>query len=241
VIGAIPGAGANIAAYVSYTLGEQATGRKFSEGDLEGVVCSEVSNNACCGGSLLPTTTLGIPGNSSTAIIIAALSLHGIILGPNINNDHPGFMYFLYAALFMANVFMYVTAFGLIRPSVYLLGMPSGVVMPVVMVLCLVGTFATSYSMFDVFVMFSSGVIGYVLLRHQYPFAPLILGIILGPMADENLRRMIWVYDGKFEQLIYRPIGDILILAVIWSFYYGIRRSRRESQRLTLEEAQQRR
>jgi putative tricarboxylic transport membrane protein len=136
---------------------------------------------------------------------------------------------------------MYVTAFGLIRPSVYLLGMPSGVVMPVVMVLCLVGTFATSYSMFDVFVMFSSGVIGYVLLRHQYPFAPLILGIILGPMADENLRRMIWVYDGKFEQLIYRPIGDILILAVIWSFYYGIRRSRRESQRLTLEEAQQRR
>jgi putative tricarboxylic transport membrane protein len=235
VIGAIPGAGANIAAYVSYTIGEQATGRKFSDGDMEGVVCSEVANNACCGGGLLPTTTLGIPGNSSCAIIIAALSLHGIILGPNINNDHPGFMYFLYAALLMANVFMYLSAFGLIRPSVYLLGMPTGVVMPIVMVLCLVGTFAASYSMFDVFVMFASGIFGYMLLRHGYPFAPLILGIILGPMADENLRRTIWIFDGKYEELLYRPIGDILIVAVIWSFYYGIRRSRRESQRLAEE------
>ncbi len=238
VIGAIPGAGANIAAYVSYTIGEQSTGRKFSNGDMEGVVCSEVANNACCGGGLLPTTTLGIPGNSSCAIIIAALSLHGIILGPNINNDHPGFMYFLYAALLSANFFMYFTAFGLIRPSVYLLGMPSGVVMPIVMVLCLVGTFAAAYSSFDVLIMFVSGLFGYVLLRHNYPFAPLILGVILGPMADENLRRTIWIFDGKFEQLLYRPIGDILVIAVIWSFYYGIRRSRQESKRLSLEEAQ---
>lgn len=238
VIGAIPGAGANIAAYVSYTIGEQSTGRKFSKGDMEGVVCSEVANNACCGGGLLPTTTLGIPGNSSCAIIIAALSLHGIILGPNINNDHPGFMYFLYAALLSANFFMYCTAFGLIRPSVYLLGMPSGVVMPIVMVLCLVGTFAAAYSSFDVMIMFISGLIGFVLLRHGYPFAPLILGVILGPMADENLRRTIWIFDGKFEQLLYRPIGDILVVAVIWSFYYGIRRSRQESKRLALEESQ---
>ena len=174
----------------------------------------------------------------SCAIIIAALSLHGIILGPNINNDHPGFMYFLYAALLSANFFMYFTAFGLIRPSVYLLGMPSGVVMPIVMVLCLVGTFAAAYSSFDVLIMFVSGLFGYVLLRHNYPFAPLILGVILGPMADENLRRTIWIFDGKFEQLLYRPIGDILVIAVIWSFYYGIRRSRQESKRLSLEEAQ---
>jgi len=237
IIGAIPGAGANIAAYVSYTLGEQATGRKFSDGDLEGVVCSEVANNANVGGGLLPTTTLGIPGNSSSAIIIAALSLHGIILGPNINNDHPGFMTFLYATLFMANIFMYFTAFAVIRPSVYLLTMPAGVVMPVVMVLALVGTFAASYSMFDVLVMFTSGVFGYALYRNGYPFAPLILGVILGPMADENLRRAIWVFEGKFEQLLFRPVGDVLFIAVIWSFYYGIKRSRREAKRLGAERA----
>ena len=99
VIGAIPGAGANIAAFVSYNFGERATGKKFTEGDIEGVVCSEVANNACCGGALLPTITLGIPGNSSCALIIAALSLHGITLGPGINMDHPGFMHFIYASL----------------------------------------------------------------------------------------------------------------------------------------------
>jgi len=238
IIGAIPGVGANVASYVSYTVGEQSTGRKFSDGDLEGVVCSEVANNACCGGGLLPTTTLGIPGNSSCAIILAALSLHGVIVGPNINNDHPGFMVFLYFTLLMANVFMYVTAFGVIRPSIYLLTMPAGIVMPVVMVLGLVGTFAASFSMFDVFIMFSAGVFGYLLLRNGYPFAPLILGVILGPMADQNLRRALWVYEGKFEELFFRPLGDILLIAVIWSFYYGIRRSRREAKRLAEERAQ---
>lgn len=235
VIGAIPGAGANIAAYVSYTLGEQATGRKFSDGDLEGVVCSEVANNANVGGGLLPTITLGIPGNSSAALIIAALALHDIILGPNINNDQPGFVYFLYASLFMANIFMYLTAFGIVRPSVYLLSMPTGVVMPTVMLLCLVGTFAASYSMFDVLVMFVAGCFGLILLRHGYPFAPLILGLILGPMADENLRRSILIFEGRYEELLFRPVGDVLFVAVIWSFYYGIRRSQREARRLTAE------
>ncbi len=240
VIGAIPGAGANIAAYVSYTLGEQSTGRKFSKGDLEGVVCSEVANNANVGGGLLPTTTLGIPGNSSAALIMAALGLHDVIVGPNINNDHPGFMLFLYATLLVANFFMYVSAFAVIRPSVYLLTMPSAVVMPIVMVLALVGTFAASFSMFDVGVMFISGLFGYVLLRNGYPFAPLILGVILGSMADENLRRAIWVYEGKFEELFLRPVGDVLIVAVIWSFYYGIRRSRREAKRLAEEREEER-
>ncbi len=231
VIGAIPGVGANVASYVSYTIGEQASGRKFSDGDLEGVVCSEVANNANCGGGLLPTVTLGIPGNSSCAIIMAALALHGIIVGPNINNDDPGFMTFLYVTLFVANIFMYVTAFAVIKPSIYLLTMPMGVVMPTVIMLSLVGTFAASFSTFDVLVMFSAGIFGYLLLRNGYPFAPLILGVILGPMADQNLRRALWIYDGKFEQVFLRPLGDILIVAVIWSFYYGIRRSRQEARR----------
>lgn len=231
VIGAIPGAGANIAAFVSYNFGEQATGRKFSEGDVEGVVCSEVANNACCGGALLPTTTLGIPGNSSTALLIAALGLHGVIMGPNINNDHPGFMLFLYASLLTANIFMYTSAFLLVRPSVYLLSMPSGVVMPIIIVLCLIGTFAASYSTFDVGVMFIAGGIGYMLYRGGYPFAPLILGLILGPLADQNLRRTIWIFDGKYEDLLLRPVGIVLFIAVVWSFYYGIRRSVREGSK----------
>lgn len=235
VIGAIPGVGGNVASYVSYTLGEQATGRKFSDGDLEGVVCSEVANNANVGGGLLPTTTLGIPGNASAAIVMAALALHNIIVGPNINNDHPGFMTFLYVTLLASNFFMYVSAFAVIRPSLYLLTLPTGMVMPTVILLALVGTFAEAFSMFDVGVMFGSGIFGYLLLRNGYPFAPLILGVILGPMADQNLRRALWIYEGKLEQIFLRPLGDLLILAVIWSFYYGIRRSRQEARRLAEE------
>ncbi len=235
IIGAIPGAGANIAAFISYNFGERATGRKFTEGDVEGVVCSEVANNACCGGALLPTTTLGIPGNSSCALIIAALSLHGITLGPGINMDHPGFMHFVYAGLLTANFFMYTVAFLLIRPSVYLLSLPAAIVMPTVVLLCLIGTFAASYSMFDIAVMFISGGVGYLLYRASYPFAPLILGLILGPLADQTLRRTIWIYDGKYHELLLRPVGLVLLVAVIWSFYYGIRRSLEESSRLKAE------
>ncbi len=229
IIGAIPGAGANISAFVSYNFGERATGRKFSEGDIEGVVCSEVANNATCGGALLPTCTLGIPGNSSTALIIAALSLHGITLGPGIQMEHPGFMHFIYASLLIANFFMYTVAFLLIRPSIFLLSLPSPTVMSTVVLLCLIGTFAASYSMFDIGVMFVSGGVGYLLYRASYPFAPLILGLILGPLADQTLRRTIWIYDGKYHELLYRPVGLVLLAAVIWSFYYGIRRSIEES------------
>jgi putative tricarboxylic transport membrane protein len=238
VIGAIPGVGANIAAFVSYNFGERATGRKFTNGDFEGVVCSEVANNACCGGALLPTTTLGIPGNSSCALIIAALSLHGITLGPNINMDHPGFMHFIYATLFSSNLFMYAVAFMLIRPSVYLLSLPPAIVMSAVILLCLIGTFAASDSMFDIGVMFISGGIGYLLYRGSYPFAPLILGLILGPLADQNLRRTIWIYDGKYQDLLMRPVGLILLVAVIWSFYYGIRRSLEEGAKIKREATQ---
>jgi putative tricarboxylic transport membrane protein len=122
-----------------------------------------------------------------------------------------------------------------IRPSLYLLTLPTGMVMPTVILLALVGTFAEAFSMFDVGVMFGSGIFGYLLLRNGYPFAPLILGVILGPMADQNLRRALWIYEGKLEQIFLRPLGDLLILAVIWSFYYGIRRSRQEARRLAEE------
>ncbi|GJL83660.1 MAG: hypothetical protein DHS20C01_32940 [marine bacterium B5-7] len=230
-IGAIPGVGANIASYVSYSLGEQFTGRRFSRGDFEGVVCSEVANNANIGGGLLPTITLGIPGNSSSALIIASLALHGVVLGPTIESDQPGFLLFLYVALLLANIFMYLSALALIRPSIYLLSMPAGVVMPSVLMFCLIGTFAASYSSFDVAVMFVAGIIGFILNRQNYPFAPLVLGALLGPTADENLRRSILVNEGHYVDMLLRPIGLVLMIVIIWSIYYGITRSTKTARR----------
>ena len=232
LIGAIPGVGAQVASYMAYSFGERATGRRFSDGDMEGVVCSEVANNSVIGGGLLPTVTLGIPGTSSCAMFMAALTLHGIILGPNIQNDQPGFLHFLYMALFVGNVFMWIVSFALIRPSIYLLSMPAGAIMSGVIVVGLIGTFAIGHSMFDVFVMFMSGLIGYWLHHHGYPFAPLVLGLILGQIVDDNLRRSLLIYEGQFHDILYRPLGTLLLMAVVFTFYWGIKRSREESKNL---------
>ncbi|MDF1593385.1 MAG: tripartite tricarboxylate transporter permease [Desulfobacterales bacterium] len=225
IIGAIPGTGANVATFVSYNVGEQISKKDFSKGSFDGVICSEVANNATIGGGLLPTLTLGIPGNNSSAIFLAALNLHGIIVGPSINLEHPGFMYFLYASLLMANFLMYGMAFALIRPSLKIFSLPREFLMPVIALFCLIGTYTLHYSFFEVIIMFSFGLIGYWFNRMKYPFAPLVLGIILGPMADENLRRTLDIHRDNFAELLFRPIGLILLLLVFWSFYYSIRKS----------------
>jgi putative tricarboxylic transport membrane protein len=232
LIGAIPGAGAQVASYMAYTAGERATGRRFSDGDMEGVVCSEVANNAVIGGGLLPTVTLGIPGTSSCALIMAALTLHGVVLGPNIQNDEPGFLTFLYVALLVGNFCMYVCAFAMIKPSLYVLSMPAGAVMSSVIIVSLIGTFAIGYSMFDVFVMYAAGIIGFWLNRQGYPFAPLVLGLILGQIVDDSLRRTLLIYEGQFEDLLFRPLGLLLLSGVVFAFVWGIKRSRDEARRL---------
>ncbi len=225
VVGAIPGAGANIASYVAYNLGERASGRRYAEGDIEGVVCSEAANNANIGGGLLPAVTLGIPGNSSSALVIAALSMHGVMLGPTISQDQPGFLGFLYAALIAANLALLVTAALFVRPGLRVMTLPAGLVMPMVIVFCLVGTFAVNYSTFDVGIMFVAALVGWFLDRQGYPFAPLVLGLILAPLADENLRRSLLVYDDRYLEMLSRPLGLLLAFAVCWSLWHGIRES----------------
>ncbi|MEM7194335.1 MAG: tripartite tricarboxylate transporter permease [Pseudomonadota bacterium] len=229
LIGVIPGAGANVASFVSYSVGEQVTRKNFSKGDMEGVVCSEVANNANIGGGLLPTLTLGIPGNNSCALFLAALGLHGVIVGPTIEIDQPGFMQFLFVALLVANLFMFATAFTIIRPSIRVCSLPSNILMPLIVILCFIGTYVANYSGFDVAILFVCGVLGFILKKHSYPLAPFVLGLILGPIADENVRRVLLLYEGQYSTLLLRPIGDALILAVIWAFWFGLKRSRRQS------------
>jgi len=225
IIGAIPGIGANVATYVSYNIGEQVSKKDFSKGSYDGVICSEVANNATIGGGMLPTLTLGIPGNNSSAVFLAALNLHGIIVGPSINMEHSGFMYFLYASLLLANFLMYGMAFALIKPSLKLFSLPRELLMPIIGIFCLLGAYLLQYSFFDVTLMFFLGLAGYWLNKMKYPFAPLILGIILGPMADENLRRTLDLYQDNLHVIFYRPIGLMLLALVIWSFYYSIKKS----------------
>jgi putative tricarboxylic transport membrane protein len=227
LIGAIPGAGANVASFLSYDVGKRRAKpeerAKWGKGSYEGIVCAEVANNANIGGSMLPTLTLGIPGNAPAAAILAALELKHVVVGPSIQIDHPGLIYFIYFALIVANFLMYGMAIALVKPCVKLFSLPRSLLMPLIIPLCVIGAFAVNLNYFDVYVMLGSGLVGYILHRFGFPLAPLVLAVILGPLADENLRRALLIFENKsIWYVLSRPIGTPLVLIVLYTFYDGI-------------------
>ena len=228
LIGAIPGAGANVASFLSYDVGRRRASpeerAKWGKGSYEGIICAEVANNANVGGSMLPTLTLGIPGNAAAAAILAALELKNVVVGPSINIEHPGLIYFIYIALIIANFLMYGMAIALVRPCVKLFSLPRTLLMPLIIPLCMLGAFAVNLNYFDVYVMFGAGLVGFVLHRFGFPLAPMVLAVILGPLADENLRRaMILFEDQSFWFIVTdHPIGSVLVVVVLYTFYDGI-------------------
>jgi len=227
-IGAIPGAGANVASFFAYDVDRRRAKAdekaKWGKGSYEAIVCAEVANNANIGGSMLPTLTLGIPGNAAAAAILAALELKNVVVGPTIQTENPGLIFFIYIGLIIANFMMYFMAIALIKPCVKLFSLPKTVLMPLILPICVMGAFAVSLNYFDVWVMFAAGVVGFVLHRFGFPMAPLVLAVILGPLADENFRRALLVFEDKsfFDILWERKLGTVLILVVLYTFYDGI-------------------
>jgi putative tricarboxylic transport membrane protein len=228
LIGAIPGAGANVASFLAYDVGRRRAApeerAKWGKGSYEGIVCAEVANNANVGGSMLPTLTLGIPGNAAAAAILAALELKNVVVGPSINIEHPGLIYFIYIALIIANFLMYGMAIALVKPCVKLFSLPRTLLMPLIIPLCMLGAFAVNLNYFDVYVMLAAGLVGYVLHRFGFPLAPMVLAVILGPLADENLRRAMIVFEDRSFWFIMtdHPIGSVLVVVVLYTFYDGI-------------------
>ena len=228
IIGAIPGAGANVASFLAYDIGKRRASpeerAKWGKGSYEGIVCAEVANNANVGGSMLPTLTLGIPGNAAAAAILAALELKNVVVGPMIQIEHPGLIYFIYIALIIANFLMYGMAIALIKPCVKLFSLPRTLLMPLIIPICIIGAFAVNLNYFDVYVMFAAGIVGYILWRFGFPLAPMVLAVILGPLADENFRRALLVFEDEtvWQILWDRPIATVLLVVVLYTFYDGI-------------------
>ena len=182
-IGAIPGAGANVASFLAYDIGRRRAKpeerEKWGKGSYQALVCAETANNANIGGSMLPTLALGIPGNAAAAALLAALTLKNVVVGPTIELDHPGLIYFIYSALIVANILMYIAAFALIGPCVKLFSLPRGILMPLILPVCIIGAYAVKLSMFDVWIMFAAGVVGWLFTVFKFPVAPVVLGVIL--------------------------------------------------------------
>jgi putative tricarboxylic transport membrane protein len=232
VIGAIPGAGANIAAFLAYDVGRRRASpeerAKWGKGSFQGIVCSEVANNACVGGSMLPTLTLGIPGSAPAAALMAALQLKNVQLGPTIAIDQPGLIELIYALLVIANFLMFGAALTLIKPCVKLFSLPRGLLMTLIIPICIIGAYAVRTNMFDVWIMVAGGFLGYAFYVFKFPAAPVVLGVILAPLADENMRRALLLFDNNgFGYFAKQYIGHVLVVVIAIVFIEGFRRGRR--------------
>ncbi|MFW2367273.1 MAG: tripartite tricarboxylate transporter permease [Desulforhopalus sp.] len=218
-IGSVPGVGEDIAGWVSYGAAKNSSKHpeNFGKGEYAAVVATETANNACIGGAMIPLLNLGIPGSPPAAMLLGALMLHGVNPGPMITFEHPKFILEITAILLLASLAMWVTGMLLAKQVVKILMIPPPIFMPVIGVLCIIGSYALGLNTFNLYLMLPVGIISYFLSEMGYPIAPLVIGVILGPMADENIRRALMVSQGSFAPMFQRPVCIILLLVIVFT------------------------
>jgi len=212
-IGVLPGAGSTIASFISYGI-EKAVSRhpeKFGQGVVEGVAAPEGANNAETGGALIPMLTLGIPGSSTTAVLLAALVLWGFKPGPLFIPENPAMFWGLVASMYLGNVMLLVLNLPLVPVFAQVLRAPTYVLYPLVLGISVVGVYSTSSSLFDVWLLAGFGLGGYLMRKLDYPSAPLILGLVLGGAMERALRQSLMMSDGSLSILVARPVSAVML------------------------------
>jgi putative tricarboxylic transport membrane protein len=217
IIGVIPASGPTIASVVSYGL-EKRVGKRREEmgtGVPEGIASAEVANNAATGAAIVPLITMGIPGDSTTAVLLGAFLLHGLRPGPSLFIDRPEIISSILILFMLGNIFFFL--FGLLgmRLFVLVLQTPQKILLPAVMALCVIGSYAVQNSPFDILILIVFGCLGYLMRKLEMPVAPTILGFVLGPIVEDNLRRALILSDGNALDFFTRPVSATLILLTI--------------------------
>ncbi len=220
-VGIIPGVGEDIGGWLSYWAEKSATKDKaekatFGKGNVNGLIACETGNNACIGGALIPVLSLAVPGSTSAAVLLAAFQLHGYRPGPMLMSETPDLLYKLCVYMGAASFAMWALALLVSRFTVRVLSVKREILMPIILSLCVVGSYVVRYYMFDVTCMFVFGIIGYFLSKLKFPAAPFMLGIVLGTMADSNLRRALTLSKGSYLPFFTRPISGVFALVVIF-------------------------
>lgn len=224
-IGILPAEGSTVAAIIGYNEAKRFSKNKeeFGKGAIEGVAGPEAANNAAAGGAMVPTLALGIPGSGTTAIILAALSMHGLRPGPHLMNETPHFIYAIFIAMLLAN-FMFLGV-GLAGAKVFsrITLIPRTILWPSVFIFSMVGAYSASSSVFDVWVMLTAGIVGFIMLRHGFGPAPFVMGLILGKMVEETLSQSMIIYDNNWLLFFERPFVNLFfamtILGLFWSHF----------------------
>jgi putative tricarboxylic transport membrane protein len=218
-VGMLPAAGATPASLMAYGIARQTskTPETFGKGNIEGVAAPETANNAASTGSLLPMLTLGIPGSPTTALLLGGMVMWGLTPGPLLFIEQPDFVWGLISSLYTANVAAVLINIALIPVFVWALRMPFTVLCSIVLVLCIVGGYAPSQKMHDVWLILGFGVAGYLLRKADYPLAPLVLALVLGPLMERSFRQTLIAEQGNVLAFVERPLsGTFIAIAAVF-------------------------
>ncbi len=216
IIGIIPGTGASMASFVSYDRARRMSKRpeEFGHGSIEGIAAAETANNAVTGATLIPLLTLGIPGDGSVAIMLGALMINGLTPGPKLFVEHGSTMYAIMIGLVFVNLFMYLQGRYLTRAFAKVISVPIAILTPIIVIFCFAGAYSVKASMFDVYVALAFAVLAYVLNKLSFPVIPVLLGLVLGAITEENFRRSLLLSDGSPAIFFQSPIS-IAFVALI--------------------------
>lgn len=218
LVGILPGAGGDIASWISYNEAKKSTKKPelFGKGSIEGVAASEAANNAVCGGSMIPLLTLGIPGSATAAVMLGGLMIQGLVPGRELFTRYAELSYTVMIGFLLANIAMGVVGMLIARFMVNVTKLSNKVLAPLVVVFCVVGSFAVGNSLFNIWVMLVFGILGYIMRKTGFHPAPMVLGLILGPMAEKGFRQSLALSDGNlFGYFLTRPISVILIVLIV--------------------------
>jgi putative tricarboxylic transport membrane protein len=240
MVGILPAAGATVAAFMSYGVEKQLSRHpeEFGHGAIEGVAGPESANNSATAGAMVPLLTLGIPGSASTAVMLGAFMIWGLRPGPLLFAKNPDFVWGLIASMYVGNVLLLILNVGFIPTFVKMLRIPFSALMALVVVFCVMGSYAIGGSLFDIWTMVAFGVLGYLMKKLDFPQAPLVFAVVLGPLAEVTLRQALTMSQGSLSIFVDSSIastlvvGAFLVLAAppLWSLLRRMRASARAAR-----------
>jgi len=232
-LGSIPGIGGETGCFVA--LGEAKRSskhpEKFGTGILEGVAAPEAGNNGTTGGAMIPMLTLGIPGDAVTAVMLGGLMLHGLTPGPLLFKNHLDIVYPIFAAMIMANILMGILGLTMARFYARVINIKKTFLIPAILVLSIIGAYAIQFSFFDVGLALAFGIIGYFMRYYGYPLSPVMIALILGPIAEQNFCRALMISKGSYSIFFRSPICDGFLILAMASLGFALYQRRKQAQR----------
>lgn len=239
IVGATPGTGGGIAAFISYDQAKKMSkqGDNFGKGEIEGIAASESANNATTGSTLIPLLTLGIPGDGCTAILLGALMLQGMVPGPSLFKDFPETIYAIMVGLLFVNIFMLIIGKIFTRYYSNITRIPYELMSSMIIIYCVAGTYSSEASTFHVFLSICIGVISYILRKLDFGIVPIILGVVLGQLVETNFRRSMVLSGNSFSIFVTRPFSLAFLLLAVFSIAFFVYKTIKDRKKQKLGES----